>query len=233
MTDLFAEKAPWIMALLMRDFGWTETDAAADLGNMGQECGGFRLLQEQHPLVAGSKGGYGWAQWTGPRREAYLHFCAANRLDPASDEANYKFHRAELAGSYAYVIGKVKNAGTLEQKVYAFERGYERAGIPNYPSRNAWARKALAAWAAAPKPVPLPAWAGGQANAPAAPPDHAPPAPPPAPTQQKPAEAPSPPAAPEPRPAPQPASAPAPAGVAAIFAAILRFVMQLLKGQRP
>lgn len=66
MTDVFARKAPWIMALLMRDFPLGLEDAAAILGNLGHESGGLVQLQELKPVVAGSRGGYGWAQWTGP-----------------------------------------------------------------------------------------------------------------------------------------------------------------------
>lgn len=61
---LFRPKAPWIMELLMRDFPALDLDdAAAILGNLRHESGGFASLQEVKPTVKGSKGGYGWAQW--------------------------------------------------------------------------------------------------------------------------------------------------------------------------
>lgn len=69
--DLFRSKAPWIMALLMRDFPWDLDDAASALGNIGHECAGFTALQETKPTVPGSRGGFGWNQWTGPRRRNF------------------------------------------------------------------------------------------------------------------------------------------------------------------
>ena len=57
MTTLFQQKAPAIMADLMRDFALDVTSAAAIAGNLGHESGGFRFLQEKKPLVPGSRGG--------------------------------------------------------------------------------------------------------------------------------------------------------------------------------
>ncbi|MER8380718.1 phage tail tip lysozyme [Mesorhizobium sp. M1399] len=160
--DLFRSKSPVIMARLLRDIpSWTPMDAAADLGNLGQESAGFTLLQEQKPTVAGSQGGFGWYQWTGPRRRAYMAWCKKNGLNPAGDDANYGFHIFELKGEYKAVIPAVRAAKGLEAKVKAFERAYERAGTPHYSSRNQWAAIALEAWDAintppAPKPEPKP-----------------------------------------------------------------------------
>lgn len=155
---LFRSKAPGIMFLLMRDFAWGLDDAAACLGNLGHESGGFSLLQEQKPTVAGSKGGYGWAQWTGPRRRTYEAYCARNKLDPASDKANYGFLFVELTGAYKATVNRVSQAKTLEAKVKTFELQYEGAGVKHYDSRNRWAAIALDAWHKAPEHG-APAWA--------------------------------------------------------------------------
>ena len=151
--SLFTDKAAGIMALLMKDFDLSVTDAAAILGNLGHESGGFRFLQEKEPLVPGSKGGWGWAQWTGPRRRAFEAYCARNGLDPASDRANYGWLFVELKGDEKRAIPAVKKATTLAGKVKAFEMAFERAGIKHYDSRNVWAQRALDAYNAAPKPV--------------------------------------------------------------------------------
>src|SRR4051812_41185095 len=117
MSDtLFRQKAPGIMALLMQDFALDVESAAAILGNLGHESGGFRFLQEKTPMVAGSAGGYGWAQWTGPRRRAYEAYCARNNLDPAGDKANYGWLFVELKGSESAAISAVKDAVGLENK---------------------------------------------------------------------------------------------------------------------
>lgn len=144
--SLFRQKAPGIMNLLMADFGLDVESAAAILGNLGHESGGFRFLQEKQPMIAGSAGGYGWAQWTGPRRREYEAYCQRNGFDPASDTANYKFLFVELTGSERGAIPAVKNAVGIEAKVRAFEASFERAGIKSYESRNEWAERAIDAY---------------------------------------------------------------------------------------
>lgn len=162
--SIFTDKAPSIMRALMKDFDLDDLSAAAIVGNLGHESGGFRFLQEKKPLVPGSKGGYGWAQWTGPRRRLYEAYCKRNNLDPASDKANYGFLFVELKGSEAKAIPAVKVAkevrdakgnitkSALASKVEAFERAFERAGIKHYPSRNNYTAQALKAYHAAEPP---------------------------------------------------------------------------------
>lgn len=153
---LFTDKAPGLMRDLMRDLPWGVLDAAACVGNLAHESGGFRHLQEIKPTVAGSKGGYGWAQWTGPRRRAFEAWCKQQRLSPASDEANYGYLLVELRGSEKATVPAVAKAVGLEAKVMAFEAKFERAGVKHYPSRIKYAQQALAAFEKPPKPVPGP-----------------------------------------------------------------------------
>jgi hypothetical protein len=131
---------------LMSAFKLDASDGAAVFGNLGHESAGFHALQEIRPTVKGSRGGYGWAQWTGPRRRAYEAWCAEQKLDPASDDANYGFLVHELKEDYHRTFPRnVEIQHTLYSKTVAFERLYERAGVRNYPSRYAWAKRALAA----------------------------------------------------------------------------------------
>lgn len=150
-TETFTEKSPAIMRRLMADFDLTDIQAAAILGNLGQESAGLTAFQEVHPTVPGSRGGWGWAQWTGPRRRAFEEYCRRLHLDPRSDAANYAYLWRELSGhqpgyDYSGAITSLKRARTLPEAVKAFERGYERAGTPNYASRERWAERALAAY---------------------------------------------------------------------------------------
>lgn len=196
--QLFALKAPWIMELLMRDFALDLDSAAAILGNLGHECGGFTLMQEQKPVVKGSAGGYGWPQWTGPRRRAFEAYCSRNNLDPKEDRANYGWLFVELSTTEKAAIPAVRKATTLAGKVKAFELAFERAGVKHYDSRNAWAARAIAAYKAAPQPIELPAWVktGNSAVIPQPvehvepPPAPVPPAPQPAPAAPQPAKQP-------------------------------------------
>lgn len=153
---LFEEKAPTIMRLLMEDFDLTKMEAAAICGNLGHESAGFERLQEINPTVKGSRGGYGWAQWTGPRRREYEAYCKRNRLDPAGDKANYGFMFLELKGPEKRAIRLLKDANeTLFDKVVAFELGYERAGVKHYNSRLKWAERAMSAFGES-RPPPIP-----------------------------------------------------------------------------
>jgi hypothetical protein len=142
----FDTKAPKIMSALLSDFPIGLMDAAAIVGNLGHESGGFDNLQEIKPTIAGSRGGFGWAQWTGPRRREYEAYCQRNRLNPASDRANYAYLFVELKGPERKAIPAVVAADGLQAKVEAFEQSFERAGVKHYPSRLQWAQRALTAW---------------------------------------------------------------------------------------
>lgn len=143
---LFTDMAPEIMNDLIDDFDLTVEDAAALVGNLGHESGGFKFLQEIKPVVPGSRGGYGWPQWTGPRRVAFEAYCKRNGLDPKSYKANYGYLWVELNGSEKAAIPALKAAPDLDRKVIAFEQKFLRAGIKHYDSRQNYARQALAAW---------------------------------------------------------------------------------------
>src|SRR3990167_1802444 len=159
MTPLFRQKAPRIMADLIRDFAISVEDAAAIVGNGGHESGGFALLQEIKPTVSGSRGGYGWFQWTGPRRRAFEAWCKTSGLRPSSDEANYGYLVVELRGLEKKAIPALKRAAGLEAKVKAFELAFERAGVKHYASRIKYAREALVAYGKAvgtQPPIPHP-----------------------------------------------------------------------------
>lgn len=142
----FRSKVVTLMQRLIAAFALSPVDAAAIAGNLGHESRGFTAMQEEAPTVKGSKGGYGWAQWTGPRRRAFEAWCSKSGLDAASDEANIGFLVEELKTSEAGAIPAVKNSAGLENKVKAFEAHFERAGVKHYESRIQWANVALDEW---------------------------------------------------------------------------------------
>ncbi|TPM06756.1 MULTISPECIES: phage tail tip lysozyme [unclassified Mesorhizobium] len=173
--DLFRSKAPWVMALFMRDFQLQLDDAAAILGNIGHECDGFTAMQEIKPTVPSSRGGFGWPMFTGPRRRSFEAYCKRNGFKPTDDQANYGYMFSELKGPERAAIGKLVAAKSLAAKVKAFELAYERAGAKHYPSRNQWAAVALDAWHAIGGNPTLPAWALPPAGKPASAQEPAPP----------------------------------------------------------
>lgn len=144
----FRARAPWLMGLLLADFPELSVlDAAAIAGNGGHESNGFTTLQETKPVVPGSRGGWGWFQWTGPRRRAFEAYCQRNGKDLRSDQANYDWLFVELKGAEGIkAIPRTVRAKRLEDKVKAFELAFLRAGVKHYASRTAWARIALDAW---------------------------------------------------------------------------------------
>lgn len=162
----FVSKAPWIMRALMEDFGFSVEDAAAACGNGGHESNGLQAINEAKPTVAGSRGGWGWFQWTGSRRVAFENYCARNGLSPSSDRAQYNWLFLELQGTEAKAVQATKDAEGLEAKVEAFEKAYERAGVKHYPSRLKWAERALTAWATASEEAKTKPWERGQLVAP-------------------------------------------------------------------
>jgi hypothetical protein len=125
---------------LMAETGFSQLDACAVWGNLGHESNGMLTLQEVG--IQPPKGGWSWAQWTGIRRVNFTKWCAKNGIDIASDEAAYRYLILELAGPEKGAIAKTKAAGTLNEKVIAFELGFERAGVKHYDSRQWWAERA-------------------------------------------------------------------------------------------
>ena len=142
--SLFRQKAPGVMGQLMTDFDLDAVQAAGVLGNIGTECAGFHHLHEIGQPEG--KGGYGWCQWTGPRRATFFQYCDAKGMDWQSDDANYGYLQHELRGEYRRTIAALEKTGTLRAAVRAFERNFERAGIPNYKDRDQWAEIAYDAY---------------------------------------------------------------------------------------
>lgn len=138
------EKAVAVTNRLMKDMNISQEDAAAIVGNLIHESAGLKPdINEKNPVVPGSRGGYGWAQWTGSRRREFESFAKENNLDIKSDEANYQFLVHELRSSESKSIDAIKNAQGVEAKTVAFEKAYERAGIKHHASRIKHANRVL------------------------------------------------------------------------------------------
>ncbi|TJW35920.1 MAG: hypothetical protein E5W83_34120 [Mesorhizobium sp.] len=131
---LFRQKAPVIMRNLVRDLGLTDVQAAGMLGNIGWECGGFKLLQEQRP-IKGGRGGLGWCQWTASRRVDFERWLAQRNADYQDDDANYNFLLSELHGSQKASLAALKRANSLEAATSGFMNTFERPAA-NYAHLN-------------------------------------------------------------------------------------------------
>ena len=127
----------------MTDLGLTKEQVAGIFGNFYVETGGFTLLQEQKPLIAGSKGGWGWAQWTGPRRRAFEKWADANGFDRSAEETNYQYVLLELNGPEKNALIQLKKTTTSKTAAETFCAKFERPGIPHMDRRIRAAAVAL------------------------------------------------------------------------------------------
>lgn len=156
----FEARGGWLVRRLAADFQLQLHQSAGPVGNMGFESNGFRSLQEIHP-VAG-RGGFGWEQWTGPRRRNFEAWAATNGLDPASDPAEYGFFVYEHRGAAAGVMDRLRQANTLERAVFIFGVQDEAPGgttssyLPGYNGRLDYGRRALANAVGTPIVIPAP-----------------------------------------------------------------------------
>lgn len=169
MTDRgwrWNEWAPRYIADLMHDFNLADWQASAFPGNFAPESGWFKLNQEIHPLVPGSKGGLGHGQWTGVgteakpgRRRIFESLLKRRGWKVDSYEANYTMLFLELSGAYkTSVLERVRKSPTLENATWVVGRYYENPKVLNLDKRIACAREALALYRA--HPVPPTQWPG-------------------------------------------------------------------------
>lgn len=129
---------------LQRDFGLNDVQAAAFVGNLAHESGGFKSLQEIKPLIPGSRGGYGYAQWTGPRRRQFEGWTAEQGLDPSSYDANYGFLKHELSNTpEGRVLNSLRQANDPAAATQIVSDQFLRPGIPGMGSRQRWTQRVL------------------------------------------------------------------------------------------
>lgn len=129
---------------LMRDFGLTNYQAAGVLGHFGHESGFDPGVNEKKPLVANSRGGYGLAQWTGPRRKQLEAFAASHNMPVNSEKTQYEFLKQEPA--FKTYIEKVKQTRSMEEATQAFlpfETGGDPRAIVAMGDRLKWGRTAM------------------------------------------------------------------------------------------
>jgi hypothetical protein len=145
---------------LVDDLTFTPEQAAGIVGNLGYESRGFDALQEEAPMVPGSRGGFGVAQWTASRRREFEAWCKTRLFDASSDIANYGFLVHELRGAYKGFASRLRQTVSLEEACRLTHKEYEtpsdvldgsyRSGL----ARLDWARRALAGAQGAP-PAPV------------------------------------------------------------------------------
>jgi len=144
MSDrFFRAHAVDIMQKLITEFDLKPYMAAGIMGNLGHESGGLTELREIGQPEG--RGGYGWAQWTGPRARTFLSWCIQHSFDWHSIDGNLGYLIHELGNDHNTVSALLKTQN-LEAATISFERNYERAGIINMSSRLYWASIAYSVW---------------------------------------------------------------------------------------
>lgn len=132
---------------LQEELGLTPEQAAGLVGNLEHETGRFRFMQEIDPMVEGSRGGFGFAQWTGDRRVAFESWAEEQGLDPSSYEANKGYLIKELTERDDIIesiginsLQKLREAETTEEAAEVVSKEYLRPGKPNLDRRIRFAQ---------------------------------------------------------------------------------------------
>jgi len=127
-----------LMGDLKESYGLTDEQAAGLVGNLAHETGDFKFMQELEPVVKGSRGGYGFAQWTGPRRKNFEAWAEENNMDISSYEANLGFLKHEIdETSEGRFMDSLREASTADEAAKVVSKKYLRPGKPNLDSRIA------------------------------------------------------------------------------------------------
>lgn len=146
---LYRKRVIILMDRLHEIFELSPEDDAAIVGNASYESNRFMSLHESGQ--AEQIGGEGICMWTGPRRRAYDVFCQRNALAPRTFTAGMDYLVRELQTNYAHVLDHIRESETLLDKVAAFERYYEGAGVVRMTQRQEHAEACLAIWNDQPK----------------------------------------------------------------------------------
>lgn len=140
----FDALAPQVIAGLSRDLRITPQQAAGIVGQLGFESEGLQAINERQPVVPGSRGGFGWAQWTGPRRRQFEAWAAQNNMDVSAPQANYGFLVHELTNTpESRALEQIRQAPDAQTAGRVFTDAFLRPGVPAYDKRASWTEKAL------------------------------------------------------------------------------------------
>ncbi|GAA0532477.1 phage tail tip lysozyme [Pigmentiphaga daeguensis] len=142
----FEALAPQVAARLSQDLGITPQQAAGIVGALGYESAGLQAINERQPAVPGSRGGFGWAQWTGPRRQQFEAFAKHFGLDVKDPEANYQFLVHELTNTpEGAVLDAIRGTDDPKAAGRVFTEQFLRPGVPAMAKRDSWVERAAAA----------------------------------------------------------------------------------------
>lgn len=117
--------------------GLPEHVADAFVMNFQDESGLNPGINEQAPIVPGSRGGFGLAQWTGPRRRALEFFASERGLPVADPELQMDFLMSELQGPEANAMKSIMAAPDSGSAAAAIVNNFLRPAESHRASREA------------------------------------------------------------------------------------------------
>jgi murein DD-endopeptidase MepM/ murein hydrolase activator NlpD len=135
--------ASTVASSLANRLNLTPAQAAGVVGNFMRESGGGinpRINEGGAVGLPARKGGYGIAQWTGPRQDALIRF--AGSAEKAGElGVQIDFLIKELRTSEAGALRSLRAAQTPEEAARVFDRDYERSGVKALGERQRNARQ--------------------------------------------------------------------------------------------
>jgi hypothetical protein len=105
--------------------------------NFQDESGLDPGINEIAPTVEGSRGGFGLAQWTGPRRVALEQFAAQTGRDVADPEVQFDFLLEELHGPENAAYSQIMQTGSPGDAAAAIVQHFERPAKQHLDRRMA------------------------------------------------------------------------------------------------
>lgn len=141
------EKGVVVAQMLMNDLGISAAAAAGIVGNFLYESAGMNPAEvegkpfgkpEKPPAVGTRNVGYGWAQWTNGRLDAFLKSYGGDKGKIATDQDNYNYLIKEIRGGEP-ITGIPQDDPT--KAASWFRAKWERAGVPADGPRIQYARQ--------------------------------------------------------------------------------------------
>ena len=122
---------------MLIDRGLPEHVADGFVMNFQDESGLNPDINEANPTVAGSRGGYGLYQLTGPRRVAYENYAASRGVAPSDVGAQLDFMMSELQGPESAAAKAIFNTTDAGQAGAAIVNKFLRPAAEHAASRTA------------------------------------------------------------------------------------------------
>jgi hypothetical protein len=117
--------------------GLPEHVAEGFVMNFQDESGLNPGINERNPIVPGSRGGFGLAQWTGPRRKALEAFAQSRGASVSDPNVQMDFLVTELQGAESAAAQQILAAGTPGEAGAAIVNSFLRPAEEHRASRAA------------------------------------------------------------------------------------------------